>query len=176
MWKPLHCRSSTGFVLKMSLYQRKTKRRCLQCGLFYLRRLMSHVCVVPASWLTFCHLVKIPLEACFHQCPSLHLPRGWSLIGVTLAVRIYETVWARLRGSHSSTRLSENHQPLCCFCLAATNTFSQRRGHTRNTFIKAIQAWNCTCFEYGCFHFSPHSAAQMNQPKVIFLYIFFHLC
>lgn len=35
-------------------------------------------------------------------------------------------------------------------------------------FTNTIQAWNCTCFEYSRFHFSSHSAAQMNQPKVIF--------
>lgn len=75
----------------------------------------------PLTRLTFCLLVNIPPESCFHQCPQLLRPGGRSLIGTTLAFGIYEPLEARRRerepfflGNISAFVASVLQQPITC--------------------------------------------------------------
>lgn len=70
------------------------------------RQIRSHVCVVSASQLTFCHFAQNSSGVFLSSLsPRLHLPRGLLLIGITLSFRIYQTVLARPGESHSSILL-----------------------------------------------------------------------
>lgn len=137
------------FCIWRTLAELLVMLKYLSCGFIITSNKWFDCCVCSTltSCLTFCHLVQIPPESCFHQCPPRRLPVGmlanWHHTGI-------QDLWdgssqtERAIPQHPSLK---KHQLLCCFFLAVTNNFPQRRGHACNTFTNTSQAWNCTCFE-----------------------------